>query len=134
MPNANVRDMKAADIMRKGVETIASSATAADALRKMRQLKVSSLIVDRRNKDDAYGLLTKADIVTKAIEAGPKRKNLSGTKVFQIMSKPLITVPPGLSVKYCIRVMKKAGVSRVPVFDGKKIVGILSLSDVFDRT
>lgn len=134
MPNANVRDMKAADIMRKGVETIASSATAADALRKMRQLKVSSLIVDRRNKDDAYGLVTKADIVTKAIEAGPKRKNLSGTKVFQIMSKPLITVPPGLSVKYCIRVMKKAGVSRVPVFDGKKIVGILSVSDIFDRT
>lgn len=134
MPNANVRDMKAADIMHKGVETIASGATATDALRKMRQLKVSSLIVDRRNKDDAYGLVTKADIVTKAIEAGPKRKNLSGTKVFQIMSKPLITVPPGLSVKYCIRVMKKAGVSRVPVFDGKKIVGILSLSDIFDRT
>jgi CBS domain-containing protein len=134
MPNANVRDMKAVDIMRKGVETIASSATAADALRKMRQQKVSSLIVDRRNKDDAYGLVTKADIVTKAIEAGPKRKNLSGTKVFQIMSKPLITVPPGLAVKYCIRVMKKASVSRVPVFDGKKIVGILSLSDIFDRT
>jgi CBS domain-containing protein len=134
MPNANVRDMKAADIMRKGVEIIASGATAADALRKMRQLKVSSLIVDRRNKDDAYGLVTKTDIVIKAIEAGPKRKNLSGTKVFQIMSKPLITVPPGLSVKYCIRVMKKAGVSRVPVFDGKKIVGILSLSDIFDRT
>ena len=134
MPNANVRDMKAVDIMRKGVETIASSATAADALRKMRQLKVSSLIVDRRNKDDAYGLVTKADIVTKAIEAGPKRKNLSGTKVFQIMSKPLITVPPGLAVKYCIRVMKKAGVSRVPVFDGKKLVGILSLSDIFDRS
>ena len=130
----NVREMKAADIMRKGVETISSGSTAADALRKMQQLKVSSLIVDRRNKDDAYGLLTKADIVTKAIEAGLKRKNLSGTKVFQIMSKPLITVPPGLAVKYCIRVMKKAGVSRVPVFDGKQIVGILSLSDIFNRS
>lgn len=129
----NVREMKAEDIMRKGVETIPSSATAADALRKMQRLKISSLIVDRRNKDDAYGLLTKGDIVTKVIEAGAKRRNLSGTKVFQIMSKPLITVPPGLAVKYCIRVMKKAGVSRVPVFDGKQIVGILSLSDVFNR-
>ena len=134
MPNANVREMKAADIMRKGAETISSSATAAAALRKMQQQKVSSLIVDRRNKDDAYGLLTKGDIVTKVIEAGAKRKNLSGTKVFQIMSKPLITVPPGLAVKYCIRVMKKAGVSRVPVFDGKQIVGILSLSDIFNRS
>ena len=35
MPNANVREMKAADIMRKGAETISSGATAAAALRKM---------------------------------------------------------------------------------------------------
>lgn len=129
----NVREMKAADIMRKGVETISSSATVAEALRKMQQLKLSSLIVERRNKDDAFGLLTKTDIVKKVIDAGPKRRNLSETKVFQIMSKPLITVPPGLSIKYCIRIMNKSGVSRVPVFDGKKIVGILSMSDVFNH-
>ncbi len=56
---ANVREMKAQDVMRKGVETIPSSATVAQALKKMKELKVSSLIVDRRNKDDAYGLVTK---------------------------------------------------------------------------
>ena len=130
----NVREMKAADVMRKGVETISSSATVADALRKMQQLKVSSLIVDRRNKSDAYGILTKADIVTKVIEAGPKRKNLSNVKVFQIMSKPLVTVSSGLAIKYCTRVMKKSGVSRVPVFDGKQIVGILSMTDIFNHS
>lgn len=129
----NVREMKAADIMRKGVETISSSATVAEALRKMQELKLSSLIVERRNRDDAYGLLTKTDIVKKVIDAGPKRRNLSDTKVFQIMTKPLITVPPGLSIKYCIRIMSKSGVSRVPVFDGKQIVGILSTSDVFNH-
>jgi CBS domain-containing protein len=131
---ANVRELKAADIMHKGVEIISSSATAAEALRKMQELKLSSLIVDRRNKDDAYGLLTKTDIVKKVIDAGPKRRNLSNTKVFQIMSKPLITVPPGLAIKYCVRVMRKSGVSRVPVLDGKQIVGILSMSDVFNHS
>jgi len=130
----NVREMRAADIMHKGVERISSSATVADALQKMKHLKVSSLIVEQRNKDDAYGIVTKTDIVTRVIEAGPKRKNLSNIKVFQIMSKPLITVSPGLAVKYCARVMKKAGVSRVPVFDGKQIVGILSLTDIFNRS
>lgn len=132
MPNA--REMKAADIMHKGVETISSSATVAAALRKMQQLKISSLIVERRNKDDAYGILTKTDIVTKVIEAGPKRKNLSKIKVFEIMSKPLVTVSPGLAIKYCTRVMKNAGVSRVPVFDGKQIVGVLSMTDIFNHS
>ncbi len=113
---------------------IFSSANVTQALRKMQELKVSSLIVDRRNKDDAYGLLTKTDIVKKVIDAGPKRRNLSDTKVFQIMCKPLITVPPGLAIKYCIRIMKKSGVSRVPVVDGKQIVGILSMSDVFNHS
>jgi len=47
---ANVREMKAADIMSKGVETISSSATVAQALRKMKELSVSSLIVERRNR------------------------------------------------------------------------------------
>ena len=132
MPNA--REMKAADIMHKGVETISSSATVAAALRKMQQLKISSLIVERRNKDDAYGILTKTDIVTKVIEAGPKRKNLSKIKVFEIMSKPLVTVSPGLAIKYCTRVMKNVGVSRVPVFDGKQIVGVLSMTDIFNHS
>jgi len=130
---ANVREMKAQDVMHKGVETIPSSATVAQALKKMKELKVSSLIVDRRNKDDAYGLVTKTDIVNKVIDAGPKRKNLSNAKVFQIMSKPVITVSPGLAIKYCGRVMNKSGVSRVPVFDGKQIVGILSVSDIFNH-
>ena len=130
----NVRGLKAADIMHKGAETISSSATVADALRKMQKLKVSSLVVERRNKDDAYGILTKTDIVTKVVEAGPKRKNLSKVKVFEIMSKPLVTVPPGLAIKYCIRLMKKSGVTRVPVFDSKQIVGILSMTDVFNHS
>jgi len=131
---ANVREMKAQDVMRKGVEMIFSSAPVTHALRKMKELKISSLIVDRRNKDDAYGLLTKTDIVKKVIDAGPRRRNLSNTKVFQIMSKPVITVSPGLSIKYCGRVMNKSGVPRVPVFDGKRIVGILSMSDIFNHS
>jgi CBS domain-containing protein len=130
----NVREIKAADIMHKGAEAISSGATVADALRKMQKLKVSSLVVERRNKDDAYGILTKTDIVTKVVEAGPKRRNLSKVKVFEIMSKPLVTVPPGLAIKYCIRLMKKSGVTRVPVFDGNQIVGILSMTDIFNHS
>ena len=133
MAAANVRTMKAQDLMHKGVETIGGSATASEALKKMREKKVSSLIVQQRDTSDAWGIVTKKDIVTKVLDAGPNRRNLSTTKVYEIMSKPLITVSPGLAIKYCVRLMSKSGVTRAPVFDGKQIVGILSFTDVFNR-
>ena len=130
---ANVRTKKAADLMHQGVETIDGSATVAAALQKMRERKVSSLIVNRRDASDAWGIITKKDIVTKVIDPGPTRRNLSSTKVHEVMSKPLVTVSPGLAIRYCVRLMNHAGVTRAPVFDGKEIVGILSFTDVFNN-
>jgi CBS domain-containing protein len=130
----NIRMQKAGEVMHKGVETIDGSATVAEALKKMHQKKVSSLIVERRNELDAYGIITKKDIVTKVIDPGPSRRNFSATKVHEVMSKPLVTVSPGLAIKYCTRLMKHAGITRAPVFDGKKIVGILSFTDIFNRS
>ena len=131
MAAANVRTKKAQDLMHKGVETIAGSATVSEALKKMRERKVSSLLVERRDVGDAWGIVTKKDIVTKVIDPGPTRRNLSNTKVHEIMSKPLVTVSPGLAIKYCVRLMSHAGVTRAPVFDGKEPIGILSFTDVF---
>jgi CBS domain-containing protein len=131
--SGSVRIQKAQDLMHKGVQTIEGSATVARALKEMRDRKVSSLIVNRRDPDDAWGIVTKKDIVTKVIDPGPARRNLSTTKVHEIMSKPLVTVSPGLAIKYCIRAMTRAGVTRAPVFDGREIVGILSFSDIFDN-
>ena len=130
---ANVRTMKAQDLMHKGAETISGSATASEALKKMRDRKVSSLLVERRDVADAWGIVTKKDIVAKVIDPGPTRRNLSTTKVYEIASKPLVTVSPGLAIKYCVRLMSKAGVTRAPVFDGKDVVGILSFTDVFNK-
>lgn len=129
----NVRTLKAQDLMHKGVETIDGSATVAEALKKMREKNVSSLIVNRREMADAWAIVTKKDIVTKVIDPGPRRRNFSTAKVHEIMSKPLVTVSPGLAIKYCVRLMEKAGVTRAPVFDGKEIIGILSFTDVFNN-
>ena len=133
MAKKNVRKMKVQDVMRKGIKTVDGSSTAGRAIQKMREKKVSSLIVRQRNVRDAWGIVTKKDIVTKVIDPGPTRRNLSTTKVYEIMSKPLVTVSPGLAIKYAVRLMNKAGVTRAPVFDGKEIVGILSFTDVFNN-
>jgi len=133
MARNNIRTMKVQDVMRKEIKTVDGSSTAGRAIQKMREKKVSSLIVRRRGVKDAWGIVTKKDIVTKVIDPGPSRRNLSTTKVHQIMSKPLVTVSPGLAIKYAVRLMNKAGVTRAPVFDGKEIIGILSFTDVFNR-
>jgi CBS domain-containing protein len=67
--------------------------------------------------------------VNKIIDPG---KNPKEVKVFEIMTKPLVMVSPGLALKYCARLFHHAGIRRAPVFDGKDIIGILSNTDIFN--
>jgi len=120
---------KAQDVMTKEVATIAGDQTVTEAVRKMRDEKVSSLVVERRGIEDAYGIITRKDVVSKVVSAG---KQLDQVKVHEIMTKPLVMVSPGLELKYCARLMAMAGIRRAPVFDGKEIIGILSNTDIFN--
>ncbi len=124
-----VRFAKAADVMHKDVVYIDGKKTVADAIRLMREKKVSSLIVNRRGVEDAFGIVTRKDIVSKVVDPG---KDPAQVKVFEIMSKPLITVSPGLQLKYCARLFHTTGIRRAVVFDGKEIIGILSNTDIFN--
>ena len=125
----DVRFAKAVDVMTKGVLSIEGTASVADAIKMMRDKKVSSLFVNRRGQEDAWGIVTRKDVVSKVADPG---KEPAQVKVFEIMSKPLITVSPGLALKYCARLFNAAGIRRAPVFDGKDIVGILSNTDIFN--
>ncbi|RLC45488.1 MAG: hypothetical protein DRH70_07410 [Candidatus Coatesbacteria bacterium] len=120
--------MKAKDLMTKQVEFIDGSKTVAEAIRQMTERNVSSLIVDHRSIEDAYGILTRKDIVTKVIATGA---DPHATKVADIMSKPLVFASPGLEHKYAARLLANTGFRRLPVFDGKNIIGMLSNSDLF---
>ncbi len=126
---ADVRFAKAQDVMTKDVVYIDGSATAADAVKLMRDKGVSSLIVEHRSQEDAYGIVTRKDVVNKVVDPG---KDPLKVKVFEIMSKPLVMVSPGLALKYCARLLHHAGIRRAPVFDGKNIIGMLSNTDIFN--
>ena len=110
-----------------------SDATITESIRKMQAAKVSSLVVKPRCKGDAYGMLTRMDIMVNAFGPGPKRFNFSERQVYELMTKPLAMVSPGLKAKYAIRLMQRERIHRLPVFDGKEIVGILCNSDIFRR-
>lgn len=120
---------KAKDLMTKDVKYIQGDATIKETLIRMKVEGVSCFIVERKDHDDAYGIITRKDIVTKVVETG---RDLEYTKVKEIITKPLLMVSPGLDIKYVVRLMKMANIRRAPVFDGKEIVGILSNTDIIN--
>ncbi len=125
----DVRFARAYDVMTKSVVFIEGKVPVSDAIDLMRKKKVSSVIVNRRDHTDAWGIVTRKDVVNKIVDPG---KDPHRVKVFEIMSKPLITVSPGLALKYCARLMHSSGIRRAVVFDGKDIMGILSNTDIFN--
>jgi len=125
----DVRFATAGTVMKKTIVSIDGKETVAAAIKLMRDKKVSSLLVNRRGQEDAWGILTRKDVVNKIVDPGKSPKEV---KVFEIMTKPLVMVSPGLTLKYCARMFHHAGIRRAPVFDGKEIIGILSNTDIFN--
>lgn len=128
-PMRKVRFATAREVITTHVEYVDGTATVAEAIRLMREKHVSSLLVNRRSREDAWGIVTRKDVVNKIVDPG---KDPNEMKVFEIMSKPLVTVSPGLALKYCARLFNSTGIRRAPVFDGRQIIGILSNTDIFD--
>ena len=125
----DVRFKRVSDVMRKDVVFVDGKETVASAIGLMKQKKVSSLVVNRRTQEDAWGIMTRKDVVCKVVDPG---KDPNTVRVHEIMTKPLVTVSPGLGLKYCARLMDQSGIRRAPVFDGKEIVGIVSNTDIFN--
>ena len=121
--------MAASELMRTDIRYIKGDETVGAAIKKMEEWQVSSLIVERRHEHDAYAIVTRKDIVNKVFNPGYDPYQVQIKDVF---TKPLITVSPGLDVRYCARLMSNLGIRRVVVFDGKKILGILSNTDIFN--
>ncbi len=122
--------LKAADIMTTDVATIRSSATVAQAVKLMQARGWHALIVERRHDQDAYGIITEADIVYKVIAFG---KNPAKVRVYEIMSKPCIVVNPELGVEYVARLFAEHHLLRAPVIQGE-LMGIISLVDIMNES
>lgn len=121
------KKQKVRDIMVRDVATVDGIATVHEALRIMREKGIKSLLVNRRNNEDAYGIVTLYDIVNKVIT---QERQIDMTNVFEIMSKPLITVSEGLQVKYAARLMSQFDVKRAVVFEKGELTGIISMQDI----
>ncbi|MEM7062083.1 MAG: CBS domain-containing protein [Cyanobacteria bacterium P01_B01_bin.77] len=122
--------MAAREIMTKDVVSISGSATVAEAVKLMKDKGLRALIVDRRNEDDPYGMVTETDIVYKVAAHGHDPKAMY---VYQIMTKPCIVVTPELGVEYVARLFANTKIRRAPVVQGR-LLGVISISDILRKS
>lgn len=120
----------AKDIMATEVVLIDGNETVAAAVAKMKEHRTRTLIVDRRDESDAYGIVTYRDVAYEVVATGADPNE---TKVHEVMSKPLVVVNPDLDVKYVARLFANIGLSRAPVIAEGKLAGIVSVSDIINK-
>lgn len=111
-------------MMQKGIVSIDGMATAREAAAKMRSEKVSSLLVKKRHADDAWGILAVQDFIKGVIISG---RSAAEVNVYEIMTKPIITVPADMDIRYVARLLYRSGIRRAPVEDGGELIGMVSL-------
>ncbi|MEE9903882.1 CBS domain-containing protein [Chlorobium sp.] len=126
-----LRTLPVSSLMQKDFQTIKGSCTVAEALQIMKRTQQSGLVVEPRNEDDCYGIVTEKDILEKVIDPGEDvHRDPWNTPVFHIMSKPIISINPALRVKYALRLMKRTNVRRLTVMENNKVIGVLNMTDV----
>lgn len=115
------------DVMKDKYDLVDGILTVSEALEKMKYIETKSLIVNKRHDDDEYGIVLMSDIAREVLarDRAPERVN-----VYEIMSKPVISVDPKMDIRYCARLFDRFGLSRAPVVENGKIIGMISYTDM----
>lgn len=118
--------MRVRDIMSTDLITVETQEPVSAAARLMRERNIGSIPV---KKEDGVlaGMLTDRDIVLRCVAAG---RDPAAMRIEDIMSTGTITAAPGEDVTAALSRMKNEQVRRLPVVEGEKLVGMLSLADV----
>ena len=116
------------DVMKEQYDMVESVATVRQALEVMRFVETKCLIVDKGHENDEYGIVMLSDIANKVLAAN---RNPDRVSIYEVMSKPAISVHPDMDIRYTSQLFGQFGLSRAPVVDRNgKIVGIISHSDM----
>jgi len=125
--NQEITVIRVHQVMKTGIDIVDGMMTVSDVLEFLKYPETRTIIVNKRHPDDEYGIVMFSDIARKVMGAGrsPDRVN-----IYEIMTKPIISVHPSMDVRYCVNLLGQFGLSRVPVVDGGQIVGLVSYSDI----
>lgn len=119
--------IKARDVMRTQFVEIDGLATVAEGITAFRNHEVEMLVVKKRDENDAYGVVLLSDIVKKVLA---KDRAVNRVNIYEIMSKPVVSVEPEIDVRYCARLFSSFGLSHTVVSEGGKVIGIIGYKEL----
>jgi CBS domain-containing protein len=117
--------LKVEDVMVKEVITIDENSTVKEAAEIMNKFEIGCLIAVRKGK--AMGIITERNLLKRVVA---EAKDANKTKVKDVMSSPLVVVEPGMDLEEAVRLMFEMKIKKLPVVDGKRLVGLVSLTDI----
>ncbi len=115
------------EVMESDFDIVDGIATVAEALCNAKHLETRCFIVDKRDEHDEFGIVLLSDIAKKVLakDRAPDRVN-----VYEIMNKPVIGVSPDMDIRYCSRLFENFGISRAPVTEHGKVIGVVGYTDM----
>ena len=113
------------DIMTQNPVTVQTTDSVVAAARSMRDGNIGDVVVVERGQ--IQGILTDRDIVVRALAEG---RDPSSTTVGEICSRELTTLSPSDSISDAVTMMREKAIRRLPVVDGGRPIGIVSLGDL----
>jgi len=115
------------DVMRPDFDMVDGMDTVADALKNSKHPESKCFIVNVRHDNDEYGIVLLSDIAKQVLarDKSPERVN-----IYEIMSKPVVSVDPDMDIRYCTRLFDNFGLNLAPVVERKKVIGIVGYADI----
>ena len=120
--------IKVSQVMKTDVHLVDPMMPVRQAMALMHEKGVNSLIIERRDEKDEMGLLTVSDIAREVIA---QNRSMDRIDVYEVMSKPVLTLAAEMDIRYAVRLLSRFGVSRGLVVDhDRKLVGIVTMRDM----
>ena len=113
------------DVMTANPIAMPATASVVDAARAMRDSNIGNVIV--LDNGQICGIVTDRDITVRGVAEG---RDISQLKLADVCSREVTTLSPTDSVDDAVRLMREKAIRRVPVVEGGKPVGIVSLGDL----
>lgn len=125
--NNQKKIIRVSDVMKTGVDLTDGMATVAEALRDAKHPETKCLLIRKRDENDEFGFVGYSDIAQQVLarDRAPERVNL-----YEIMTKPVLSVSPNMDIRYCARLFENFGIARAPVIENGEVIGIVGYTDM----
>jgi len=116
------------EVMKEKFDLVDGLSTVREVLEHMHHVETKCVIVNKRHDDDEYGIVVLADIARHVLAANKSPDRVS---IYEVMTKPAVTVNPEMNIRHASALFARLGLSRAPVINANgEIIGIVSHTDM----